>query len=392
MNISLNQIIGNQKKDSVQQWTLDALSIANQQRLVESLRVAHPEKRLAFFDFATQNNIAPIAAHALIESGVDGDEDAGIWESAFKESESRMTVMMSELDRIAAHLDRAGIPVVALKNGGIARGLFHSPACCPMGDLDLLVSKEDYLKGHELLLETGYKLASRSVVEPAELEHGVTSGGTEYLIEVEGQTVWVELQWRSVAGRWIRPEQEPESTELMSRSVPIEGSCVRLLSPLDNMIQVCLHTAKHSFVRAPGVRLHSDVDRLAHLAPPDWSLVVEEAQKSEITTAVYCSLALAKCLLHTPIPDWVLTAIAPPRWKINFITRWINRVSLFEKEDKQYSRIGMMALHSLLYDNMGSFSSSLFDVDRKELGLRYLPRNLARGSSRIYDLLTRYQK
>lgn len=392
MEISLHRIIGKQQQDSVQQWTLDALSISNQKRLITSLSKAQPEKRQAFFNFAVQNNIAPIAAYALMESGANKDDDFADWERAFKESESRMDVMMSELDRIAEHLDRAGIPVVALKNGGIARGLFHCPACCPMGDLDLLVSREDYMRGHELLLEAGYKLESRSVVEPADLEYGAASGGTEYLLEVDGHSVWVELQWRPVSGRWIRPEQEPDSADLMSRSVPVEGSHARLLSPLDNMIQVCLHTAKHSFVRAPGVRLHSDVDRLAHLAPPDWSLIIEEARRLETTTAVYCSLALAKSLLHTPIPEQVLSEIAPPSWKINFITRWINRVSLFEKEDQHYSRIGMIALHSLLYDNLGSFSSSLFDVDREELGLRYLPRNLVRGSSRVYDLLTRYQQ
>src|SRR5690606_34947470 len=137
----------------------------------------------------------------------------------------------------------------------------------------------------------GYQLASRSIVEPADLERGLASGGTEYVRHIGGHEVWIELQWRPVAGRWIRRDQEPAAAELLARSVAIPGTAARLLSPEDNMIQVALHTAKHSYVRAPGLRLHTDVDRLARLAAPDWDRVAAMVEALQTTTAVYLSLA-----------------------------------------------------------------------------------------------------
>ena len=53
-----------------------------------------------------------------------------------------------------------------------------------------------------------------------------------------------------------------DGDDLIDRSQQIEGTSLRILSPEDNLLQVCLHTAKHSYVRSPGFRLHLDVDQL----------------------------------------------------------------------------------------------------------------------------------
>ena len=36
--------------------------------------------------------------------------------------------------------------------------------------------------------------------------------------------LWLELQWRPIAGRWISPEVEPKAEELIETSLAIEGS------------------------------------------------------------------------------------------------------------------------------------------------------------------------
>ena len=46
----------------------------------------------------------------------------------------------------------------------------------------------------------------------------------------------------------------------------------QILSPEDNLLQVALHTAKHSYVRAPGFRLHSDVDRIVCFQEINWNI------------------------------------------------------------------------------------------------------------------------
>ena len=186
-------------------------------------------------------------------------------------------------------------------------------------------------------------------------------GGAEYsMILPDGTHLWFELQWRPVAGRWIRPDQEPSTDELIERSVAIEGCDVRLLSPEDNLLQVCLHTAKHSFVRAPGFRLHTDVDRVVRSAEIDWLLFFERVQGLQVKTVVYFSLALAQDLLKTPIPQSVLESLRPSHWKVWLISHWLQKVGLFDPDGKKWGRIGYIIFVSLLYDDVKGFVRAMF--------------------------------
>jgi len=341
--------------------------------------------------FAVRNRIGPIVAHAVLRAG-PSQQERERWDRIHGASARRMGILLGELDAVAARLATAGIRLVALKNAGIARGIYSCPACCPMGDVDVLVELGRFREAHRLVLECGFTHASRSKVEPAELEHGIASGGTEYLKRVGDEEVWFELQWRPIAGRWIRKDQEPDGAALLGRSVPIEGTDVRLLAPTDNLLQVSLHTAKHTYVRAPGLRLHTDVDRLVAFAPPDWTAFVAQARNLQVKTPVYLSLACARELLGTVVPAEVFEALAPPPWKIRLALAWLRRADFFEPDRRKFTRLGMLAFHSLLYDDAAGLSASLMGTDRSRLGWRHLPSNVARGVRRVFDLLTRYQR
>jgi hypothetical protein len=346
-----------------------------------------PAKLLAF---ATRNRVGPTVAHAMFER--DPALERGEWGAVHRASLARMRILLDETDSVAGRCAREGIRVIALKNAGIARGVYPCPGCCPMGDVDLLVERSRFHEAHALMLECGFALASRSIVEPADLEHGFASGGTEYLKHVGGEEVWFELQWRPIAGRWIRRDQEPDGGELVARSVPISGTDVRLLAPSDNMLQVALHTAKHTYVRAPGLRLHTDVDRLTAYAPPDWDGLTSAASRLSVKTPVFFSLACAKTLLDTPVPEKALEVLAPGLWRRELVLRWLDRADYFEPDRRKFTRPGMMVFAALQYDDLAGFAASAMDTDREHLGLRHLPRNLARGARRILDLATRYQK
>lgn len=341
----------------------------------------------AWLRFAERNQVEPIVAHALLDAGVATDRARAIHDRSAR----RIAALMEQLDRVAARLSSAGISMVALKNAGIARHLAPCPACCPMGDIDVLIDRDRFVDAHRLITELGFEHASRSVVDPADLEHALVSGGAEYRRAAGEHEVWLELQWRAIAGRWIRPDQEPPTGALLERSIPIPGSDARLLAPVDNLIQVCLHTAKHSYVRAPGLRLHTDVDRLVAAVPPDWAELCARCRELAIETPCYFSLALAEALLDTPVPAAVLDQLAPGRWKIEAVSRWLARVDLFEPESRKFSRPGLLAFQALLYDTPRGLLASLMDTDSSELGVRRLPRNLRRMARRLIDLGTRYQ-
>ena len=313
----------------------------------------------AAFALAYANQVAPLLAHVLIETL--GSEIPAPWHQAHEETLKRISLYLGELDRLAAGLAEAGIPLVALKNGGIARGIFPCPGCCPMGDLDVLVEKRQFRRAHKIILSAGYNFEFRSPLEKPSLEAAEQGGGAEYWkVLPGGARLWLELQWRPVAGRWMRPDQEPEAEDLLARSVPIPGSAARLLAPEDNLLQVALHTAKHSYVRAPGFRLHTDVDRIVRRQTLNWDLFLARVISLKVKTPVYFSLAIPRFLFGTPIPDEVLAQLQPPAWKIALISNWLRRVGLFNPDEPKFGRAGFVFFTALLYDDLKGLFRGLF--------------------------------
>ncbi len=320
-----------------------------------------------FYDFAVTNQIAAMAGHCIEckkKSMVSTIEQKFIDEH--KRVKTYLDNYLAELDNVAALLSKNDIQIVALKNAGIARGIFDCTGCCPMGDLDLLVRKTNFLKAHELLLQYGYNFKYRSYLEKESIQNAIKSGGAEYWKDLPtGEKLWLELQFRPVAGRWISEEQEPDTDTLIARSVQVPGSMVRLLAPEDNLLQVSLHTAKHSYVREPGFRLHTDVDRIVRNQPVDWDLFVAKVDKLRVKTPVYFSLLIPNTLLATPIPQRVIDALFPGKIKTFLILSILKNAGLFNPVGKKFGKITFILFNILLYDSPHLIVANLFPSKRK---------------------------
>ncbi len=311
------------------------------------------------FDTCEKNNVTCIAYYSLNQCQEIYLPE--YWKDKFIENEKRISEYMGELDNVSTLLIKHDIRLVALKNSGIARSLFPVYGASPMGDIDVLVKKSDFRKAHKLLINNNYKMKFRSPLEEENIESAELAGGSEYSIHLDsGSHLWFELQWRPISGRWIREDQEPSSEDLISRSIPIERSDTRLLSPEDNLLQVALHTAKHTYVRAPGFRLHTDVDRIIRSSDIDWIKFKDEVEALEVKTAVYLSLLFAQRLLKTPVPEDVINDLAPNKLKIKIMLLWLRKVGLFDPDGKKWGRIGYVIFVSLLYDNFQGLCKSAF--------------------------------
>ena len=310
------------------------------------------------FELSQLDEVASHIAYILRKSDLNYSKK---WDDEFVKVEKRIDTLMDELENIGQFLYRNNIKIVALKNAGITKGLYHNNACSPMGDLDLLVKSDDFLKAHKLLTGSlGYTFEFRSVLEEAELKTAFKDGGTEYYKVIKGYKIWIELQWRPIAGRWIQPHNEPNGDELIKKSKLITNSHIRILSPEDNLLQVSLHTAKHSYVRAPGFRLHSDVDRVVRFQSIDWEKFKNDVNNRRLKTSVYFSLFFAKKLLKTPIPQNILNNLKPSKVKKNIIKGFIDRANIYDQNKKKFSKIGYIIFNLLLYD-------SFFEVFRAVL-------------------------
>lgn len=308
--------------------------------------------------FAQREGAESVVAARLVSLGVAGSDR---WPESAACVRGLLQLYLEQLDRVAAALAEEGIGLVALKNSGIARGLFPDLAGCPMGDIDVLVSPGQFRRAHEVMKRLGFELGDRSPFEMADIEEAERHGGAEYTYRLsDGSVLWFELQWRPVAGRWIRPDQEPPADELIARSVPIPGSAARLLAPEDNLLQVCLHTAKHSYVRAPGFRLHTDVDRIVRRCAIDWGQFCTRVERIGVRTAVYLSLAIPAAMLGTPVPAEVLARLDFSPRKHRLMLRWLERVGWFNPKQKKWSKLGYIGFNLLLYDTLGGIARAVF--------------------------------
>ncbi len=96
---------------------------------------------------AERNRVAPVVAHYLKEH--NAALPSGDWTAHHDASVARMRAVLGEVDSIAARCASSG-------------------------------------------------------------KRGLESGGTEYVKRLSDEAVWIELQWRPIAGRWIRKDQEPD--------------------------------------------------------------------------------------------------------------------------------------------------------------------------------------
>ena len=312
------------------------------------------------FAFAKKNRVESIVAHGLIKV-LGAENTPAVWLEAHEKNSERISGYLSELDIVAELFAQKGVGLIVLKNGGIASGIFPCPGCVPMGDLDLLIEKKNFALAHQTLIDLGYTLCFRNPLIRSDLDSAIKEGGGEYWkILPNGEKLWVELQWRAVAGRWINQDQEPATLDLFARSQAITNTKVRLLCPEDNLLQVSLHTAKHSYVRAPGMRLHLDVDRIVNRCAIDWMRFTDTAIKTQIKTAVYFSLLIPKILFNTPVPDNVLQALCPGIIKARLIGQLIIRGGIFDPDKQKFSRLGYIFFNVLLYDNCRQLFHSIF--------------------------------
>jgi len=312
----------------------------------------------SLFRHAQVDEVASHIAYILKSSNLNY---ASFWDKEYQEVNQRVSVLMHVLDEVGTKLKENNIEIVALKNAGIAKAIFKNNACSPMGDLDLLVRSKDFRNAHEIILkDLGFTFEFRSEFEEEDLEEAFRGGGTEYFKMVDGYKVWLELQWRPIAGRWIQPHNEPNGDMLMDKSIGVENSNIRILAPEDNLLQVALHTAKHSYVRAPGYRLHSDVDRVVRFQSINWNEFEDKVCHLELKTAVYFSLFFAKQLLETPIPERVLIKLMPAWFRRRSIHYFLKKAELYNQDKKKFTKIGYILFNLCLYDTVGENIKAIF--------------------------------
>lgn len=218
-------------------------------------------------------------------------------------------------------LGKNDIPVIVLKGAHLAELVYGNIALRPMCDLDLLVKEKDLMIVEEKLLELGYR--------PIKDDRQVKGKNQHFAYRLPDKEVCVEIHWTLIRvdypfdidleGQWER-----------SRPAVIGNATVRVQSPEDLLLHLCLHTCKaHLFDK--GVKLLCDLSATIQYYEKemDWDQVLIRSRQWGIEKFVYLTLRLAAELLNAPVPEDPLETIRPNDFDEAYMV--LARALIFEK-------------------------------------------------------------
>jgi hypothetical protein len=310
---------------------LDCLGYANEAAKTEQLARVTAEQWCKVVELAQQHGVAPLLYHHLKSAGLiakerstilsahsaenfaEGLTAANIMElkQAFLENVARNMRFYQELKKLLRLFQEHDIKVIVLKGAYLAQAVYDNIGLRIMGDIDLLVQKDNLLRVEQDMLALGY--------EPVDCNRVITQENIHFRYTLPRNGLNVEIHWALVASNL--PFQIVTEV-LWSRAQPVILAEVPALtlSPMDLLLHLCLHTAKHIYDLR--LRMFCDVGEvIQHFnAEIDWQEVGTRAEQWGITHAVYVILRLAQELLDVTVPaDW-LASLQPAGFDEHYLT------------------------------------------------------------------------
>lgn len=220
--------------------------------------------------------------------------------------------LAAELVTLLQVFEEAGARAVPLKGLVVAESLYGSIAARKTGDLDVLVCPEDLLQADGLLRGQGFRIPQPY----PPLEEARARPDAYHVTYVRDlgspEEVHLELHWRLLPERPNFPiDHALLNTEVVLERVvrmPFFGSSVWSLAPVDLLLFLCAHAAKHAWRR-----LYPLVDIARHVRTHptlDWEDVFERARTARRMPFLEPSLLLTQAVLEAPLPGAVQERLA----------------------------------------------------------------------------------
>ena len=203
---------------------------------------------------------------------------------------------VAELFRVLDCLEAHSIPAIPLKGPALAEAAYGDASARCYSDLDVLVPPEHVWRAKAALQTIGYVpgLQLSSTSESVYLDTGY-----EYSFDGPAGRNLLEIQWR------ILPRIygiDINCGDLFDRSITatVSGRAVKALSAEDLLLVLCVHAAKHAWMRLCWV---CDIAAVLQAVSLDWNVVQQRARDLGIVRMVGISLMLTHRLLGVSIPD-----------------------------------------------------------------------------------------
>ena len=224
--------------------------------------------------------------------------------NSFVTSTSKNLILYRELGDVLKALQQADIPVILLKGAHLAKWIYPEIALRPMGDIDLLLQRDDLTRAAMILQGLGYHF-----IRAFKLEREVRKHQHIPPLRKPGKAL-VELHWHiATPGSPLIVDRDG----LWARAQPVEvaGAPGLVLSPEDLLLHISYHLLQEEFIL--GLKRLYDIVALSSFLGErlDWTQLQSRAKQWNFDKGLFLALHLASALLNAPVPQGVLEQLHP---------------------------------------------------------------------------------
>jgi hypothetical protein len=250
---------------------------------------------------AQRHGLAPLLYAAVKPLGLPADPASAAGQTLhtiYRQATLLGLQRTAELKRLLAALATVEICPAVFKGAALAHTLYPSPACRPMGDIDLWVSHAEMPAAIAALESLGYQMREKER-RPHALTQS-TDGEVQMLAGQPGQGL-VELHWGVFPGEWLAHTTEVDREGVRQRLVQtlLVDQPARLLAPEDALIQLAVHVGVNHQMSTNALRSLVDIALLANQGI-DWAALCQRARRWRVATAVGFTLDLVDRLFGLP--------------------------------------------------------------------------------------------
>lgn len=261
---------------------------------------------------AAMHGLAPMlfnSVHAAIRSEPAPGLATGVLRAAYKLSAMQSMQREAELRILFDALASINIRPTVFKGAALAYSVYPTPACRPMGDIDLWVTHAEMAAAVAVLEQLGYQLRENSQRPHVLTRH--TDGEIQMVPTKSGQSL-IELHWGVFPGEWLARTAVVDREGIRKRlqTAVVATREVNVLSLEDALIQAAVHVAIGHQMSESALRSLVDVALMAEKGV-DWDAVVSRAEEWRVAVVVGMVLSFAYemfCSAELEVPAMRLRA------------------------------------------------------------------------------------
>ncbi|MFP4088193.1 MAG: nucleotidyltransferase family protein [Desulfobacteraceae bacterium] len=303
----------------------------------------------------------------------------------------------TELTDIIRRLNASDIEVLLLKGAHLAPFVYKDMGMRWMADIDILIRKKDLQKTHELLVDRGYRHPDMAAVvwddfgkrkevkDRAAVLKWYRTDHMHLPYSHPKAIQQLEVHWR------IARSQSPFSIDMnglweRAWTEAVNGEPVKVLSPEDLLLHICVHDAYYHHLKLFGLRPCCDVATVIRRfsGQMDWDALQTRACKWGVGKYLHLMLRLSQELLHADIPGYLSQIIRNKACDDRIFFQGVRRILGKEKETPLYpgmkypSKIHVFSPGEGFLKKLAFFLKRI-PISRRELASRYgVPASSAR--------------